>query len=54
MRDARVVKAIAFFDIKDFDEFWNCVSRALCEPGAPKPASAKCWGCGSTGICLCG
>jgi uncharacterized protein len=26
MRDAKVVKAIAFFDNRDFDEFWNRVS----------------------------
>jgi uncharacterized protein len=26
MRDAQVVKAIAFFDTRDFDEFWNRVS----------------------------
>jgi ketosteroid isomerase-like protein len=26
IRDAKVVKAIAFFDNKDFDEFWNRVS----------------------------
>ena len=25
MRDAKVVKAIAFFDNRDFDEFWNRV-----------------------------
>lgn len=54
MRDAQVVKAIAFFDIKDFDEFWNRVSPGPCNPGASKPTSAKCWGCGNTGICLCG
>jgi uncharacterized protein len=29
MRDAQIVKAIAFFDNRDFDEFWNRV--------APKP-----------------
>lgn len=28
MRDAQVVKAIAFFDTRDFDEFWNRVSPA--------------------------
>ena len=27
-RDAQVVKAIAFFDTRDFDEFWNRVSPA--------------------------
>jgi len=26
MRGAKVVKAIAFFDNRDFDEFWNRVS----------------------------
>jgi len=26
MKDAKVVKAIAFFDNRDFDEFWNRVS----------------------------
>ena len=26
MRDAKVVKAIAFFDNRDFDEFWNRAS----------------------------
>ena len=26
MRDAKVFKAIAFFDNRDFDEFWNRVS----------------------------
>jgi ketosteroid isomerase-like protein len=26
MRDGKVVKAIAFFDNRDFDEFWNRVS----------------------------
>ena len=26
MRDAKVIKAIAFFDNRDFDEFWNRVS----------------------------
>ena len=28
MKDAKVVKAIAFFDTRDFDEFWNRVSPA--------------------------
>jgi uncharacterized protein len=28
MRDAQVVKAIAFFDTREFDEFWNRVSPA--------------------------
>jgi len=28
MKDAKVVKAIAFFDNRDFDEFWNRVSPA--------------------------
>ncbi|HUB96405.1 MAG TPA: nuclear transport factor 2 family protein [Stellaceae bacterium] len=26
MKDAKVVKAVAFFDTRDFDEFWNRVS----------------------------
>jgi len=26
MKDAKVVKAIAFFDTRDFDEFWTRVS----------------------------
>ncbi len=26
MKDAKVVKAIAFFDTRDFDEFWKRVS----------------------------
>jgi hypothetical protein len=26
MKDESVVKAIAFFDDRDFDEFWNRVS----------------------------
>jgi hypothetical protein len=26
MKDAKVVKAVAFFDNRDFDEFWNRVS----------------------------
>jgi ketosteroid isomerase-like protein len=26
MQDAKVVRAIAFFDNRDFDEFWNRVS----------------------------
>jgi hypothetical protein len=26
MRDAKVIKAIAFFDNRDFDEFWNRVT----------------------------
>jgi uncharacterized protein len=26
MKDAKVIKAIAFFDNRDFDEFWNRVS----------------------------
>ena len=26
MKDAKVVKAIAFFDNRDFDEFWNRIS----------------------------
>ena len=29
IRDGQVVKVIAFFDARDFDEFWNCVSPAL-------------------------
>jgi ketosteroid isomerase-like protein len=29
MRDSKVVKAIAFFDNRDFDEFWNRVSPAI-------------------------
>jgi uncharacterized protein len=29
MRDPRVVKAIAFFDTRDLDEFWKRVSPAL-------------------------
>ena len=28
VKDAKVVKAIAFFDTRDFDEFWNRVSPA--------------------------
>jgi ketosteroid isomerase-like protein len=28
MRDGQVVKAVAFFDTRDFDEFWNRVSPA--------------------------
>jgi ketosteroid isomerase-like protein len=28
MSHAQVVKAIAFFDTRDFDEFWNRVSPA--------------------------
>jgi uncharacterized protein len=28
LRDAQVVKAVAFFDTRDFDEFWNRVSPA--------------------------
>jgi uncharacterized protein len=28
MKDAQVVSAIAFFDTRDFDEFWNRVSPA--------------------------
>ena len=28
MQDAKVVKAIAFFDTREFDEFWNRVSPA--------------------------
>jgi ketosteroid isomerase-like protein len=28
MRNAQVVEAIAFFDTRDFDEFWNRVSPA--------------------------
>jgi ketosteroid isomerase-like protein len=28
MRDAQVVKAVAFFDTRHFDEFWNRVSPA--------------------------
>jgi uncharacterized protein len=31
MKDAKVVKAIAFFDNRDFDDFWNRVS--------PRPAT---------------
>jgi hypothetical protein len=27
MKDARVTSAIAFFDTREFDEFWNRVSR---------------------------
>jgi uncharacterized protein len=26
MKDAKVVSAIAFFDTREFDEFWNRVS----------------------------
>jgi ketosteroid isomerase-like protein len=28
MKDGKVVKAIAFFDTRDFDEFWKRVSPA--------------------------
>jgi uncharacterized protein len=28
MKDAQVVNAIAFFDTREFDEFWNRVSPA--------------------------
>jgi uncharacterized protein len=28
IKDARVVKAVAFFDNREFDEFWNRVSAA--------------------------
>jgi uncharacterized protein len=28
IRDAQVVKATAFFDTREFDEFWNRVSPA--------------------------
>jgi ketosteroid isomerase-like protein len=29
MKDARVVSAIAFFDTREFDEFWNRVSPTM-------------------------